>query len=185
MSSRDVDDLLAEISGSEVPARHGSATMPSSAAAGGSRSLPPTSYSSISASFSSRGYGGSSKVDDDLEDLLNMTSDIPAPRKGASSLHSGGAGASASSDALRGSSSYTGRRWGAEARDDVTEGKAAASAPAHGMSSGGKCSTLCLAPHGPAYEAGCTRLGGPRRYCDRLQCSACDFPVVRFAGSKW
>lgn len=184
MSSRDVDDLLAEIGGSELPARHGSGTIPTSAAAS-SFSVPAASHFVASVPVPSRSYGGSSKVDDDLEDLLSMTSDVPAPRKAAASSHAGGASASTASFAVRGSSSYTDHRSGAEPRDMAAEGRAAAAVPTHGVPFGGKCSTLCLAPHSPAYEAGCTRLGGPRRYCDRLQCSACDFPVLRFAGSKW
>jgi hypothetical protein len=64
-------------------------------------------------------------------------------------------------------------------------GHAAAGSIAGVAAGGAKCSALALAPDTAAFEPGLNKPASTRRFCDQVQCSDCDFGVMRFPGRVW
>lgn len=159
-----VDDLLAEIEGSMVAAsstkRLDTSSLPSSRA--GSRAVAP------SASMRST-------AESELDDLLSLTShsDMPLSAGPSSSVRGGlGSAAPAHSTAVA-------------PQSRSVPSHAAAGSIAGGAAGGSKCSVLALAPDTASFEPGLNKPASSRRFCDQVQCSDCDFGVMRFPGRVW
>jgi len=160
-----VDDLLAEIEGSMVAAssakRLDTSSLPASRT--GSRALAPAA--------SMR-----STAESELDELLSLTShsDMPLSAGPSSSVRVGlGSAAPAHNTA-------------AVAPPSRSPPSHAAGGSIAGVAAGGsKCSVLALAPDTASFEPGLNKPASTRRFCDQVQCSDCDFGVMRFPGRVW